>query len=294
VCDSFDGRCVDGCRGDGDCRLGDGCIQTGLGSGLGECAEGVCTADNLCDFGETCDIDEGLCLFDTRGPYCLGCAGGVGSDDCGEPANYCLTDSSDPTGQSEFCGVDCSVGQPCPFGYDCNEVIIVPPTAPFCGGEVCEIPEGSETGSCSVNGGSCSADEDCPIGLPYGDCPRGRVGNCLTNQTAECEADGDCCDDPAACPEGSCVFQFCQGREGSAFGHCTCTRDLDCPRDECDGADLTDPQNPVSGNCLLAGHVCYEDIDCDVIACIDGGCRIGANCAPANDRNCRDLAITLP
>jgi hypothetical protein len=290
----LDGRCRPGCRthnGNGDCRLGEGCVAE-PGQALGLCAAGTCTANNLCNFGEICDLIDGACTFDTRGPYCFACSGGIASEDCGEPANYCLTDSTDPTGQSEFCGVDCSQGQPCPFGYGCNDVIIIPPSAPFCTvPEYCVLPEGGGTGACSENPGiACTEDEDCPEGPPGGTCPRAAEGNCLVDQTQSCSEDTDCCDDADACPEGSCVKQLCVGGEGDAFGYCTCTRDLDCPRDECRDADLTDPDNPIQGHCHLSGHRCYEDIDCDVIACVDGGCRIGANCAPANDRNCREVA----
>lgn len=291
ICNLIDGRCIPGCRDDGDCLLGQGCVTSGLGA-IGQCEAGSCTANNLCGFGEVCDLSTGTCVFDSRGPYCFSCSGGVGSDDCGHPANYCLTDTSDPTGQSEYCGVDCSQNQPCPFGYSCNDVIIVPPSAPFCTiTEVCEKSPGSTTGTCTVNTNViCEEDEDCPEGPPGGTCPRAKIGNCLIDQGQECEQDTDCCDDPTACPEGSCVKQECRGGEGDQFGACTCTRDLDCPVDTCKDADLTDPNNPIVGHCELSGHDCYENLDCDVISCIDGGCRIGSNCAPANDRNCRELA----
>lgn len=292
ICAQLDGRCVPGCRGDGDCRLGEGCVGAGLGGSVGQCAAGVCTGNNLCGFGESCNLESGECVFDTRGPYCAGCTGGVASDDCGEPANYCLTDTTDVTG-AEFCGVDCSQQQPCPFGYSCNDVIIVPPSAPFCSApETCVKQEGQTEGSCSRETSvTCTVDEDCPEGPPGNDCPRGKVGNCLLEQTRECSNDSECCDDAANCPPGSCVKQECRGREGGAFGACTCTRDLDCPRDQCKDADLSDPSDPQHGYCELSGHRCYDDLDCDVIACVDGGCRIGANCAPANDRSCRELGV---
>jgi|GEM_PF-474686 len=293
ICNPLEGRCIEGCNGDGDCLLGQGCVKEAIGT-LGVCQAGRCTANNQCQYGELCNLESGFCVFDTRGDFCQGCSGGVTSDDCGEPANYCLTDSSDPTGQSEFCGVDCSQGQPCPFGYSCNDVILFGQSLglPACrGAEACvKENEDDETGYCSRNTlESCTVDEDCPEGPPGSDCPRAHVGNCLIDQTQSCEQDTDCCDDPNVCPEGSCVKQECRGGEGDAFGTCTCTRDLDCPSDTCQGADLSDPENPVLGNCALSGHQCYEDLDCDVIACVNGGCRIGANCSPANDRACRDL-----
>lgn len=289
VCNVFENRCIPGCRSDGDCFLGQGCVGAGLGGQLGQC-DTRCTANNLCQYGESCNLETGDCVFDTRGPYCFGCTGGVASDDCGEPGNYCLTDTSDPSGQTSFCGVDCSRSQPCPFGFDCNEVIIIPPAAPFCSAERCLLTGGAGEGRCEGSSTvTCTRDEDCPYGLPGGDCPRALVGNCLNDQQQPCERDVECCDDPASCPEGSCVKQECRGGEGDAFGYCSCTRDSDCPADACEGADLSDPQNPLRGNCELSGHPCFEDLDCDVIACVGGGCRIGANCAPANDRNCREL-----
>jgi hypothetical protein len=292
ICEPLNERCVPGCRGDGDCRIGEGCIGLALNVRVGQCAAGVCTGDALCGFGETCNLESGECLFDTRGPYCAGCSGGVASTDCGEPANYCLTDTTDPVGRSEFCGVDCNQNQPCPFGYDCRSVIIIPPSAPFCSAEACIIERGQAQGRCSQNTNvTCTVSEDCPIGLPGGTCRQNRpLGNCINNQTQECDRDADCCADPASCASGSCVKQQCRsGQEGAAFGHCTCTRDLDCPRDQCKGADGSNPNNPLSGHCELSGHRCFDDLDCDVIGCVNGGCRIGRNCAPANDRACREL-----
>lgn len=298
ICNALDHVCVPGCRTDGDCRLGEGCVGAGLGGQLGQCAAGVCTANNLCRFGEICNLETGECVFDSRGPYCASCTGGVASDDCGAPGNYCLTDTSDPTGQSSFCGVNCRLGgsvQPCPFGYECRDVVIYGfGNLPACTAEACVKEPGAATGRCSSNTNvTCSTDDDCPAGLPGGTCPKAKVGNCLPpNQDTECLADNDCCPEGESCPAGSCVKQRCRGGEGAAFGVCTCTKDSDCGTDRCTGADLSDPANPRVGVCELSGAACYEDLDCETIACVNGGCRIGANCAPANDRHCRELVIT--
>jgi hypothetical protein len=290
ICEDFSGKCRSGCRSDGDCMPGYGCTDIQAGGGVGVCTEGICTANNQCKYGELCNLETGECIFDSRGPYCESCTGGVASEDCGDPGNYCLLDTTDPTGQASFCGVNCAQGQACPNGYSCNEVIILPSSTPTCGVEICVITEGQPTGYCSQNTTiNCSANADCPMGPPGGNCPRAVTGNCLIDQTQDCTEDIECCSDPTACPEGSCVKQRCRGGEGSAYGVCSCTRDLDCPRDECRGADLTDMDNPITGYCHLSGHPCYEDIDCDVIACIRGGCRIGANCTTGNDRSCRDI-----
>jgi hypothetical protein len=288
ICNSFEGRCVEGCRGDGDCVLGEGCVGAGLAGQLGVCEVGQCTANNQCALGEVCNLADGLCVVDVRGPYCAGCSGGVASDDCGTPANYCLIDTSDPTGQGEFCGVDCILGQACPFGYDCQQVIVLPQQFQCVGPETCS----GTGGICSRNTEvSCDVDEDCPEGLPGSNCPRARTGLCQQDTNQECENDFDCCGG-GECPEGSCMRQICVGGEGAVLGACTCLTDSDCPRETCDDADLA-ASPPVSGFCSISGQACFADEDCN-IACVDGGCLIGANCAPANDRNCRDLTTAAP
>lgn len=290
ICNRLTQKCVEGCRSDGDCGLAAACIKNAPDAPVGACVAGACAADFQCQFGESCNIENQQCVFDTRGPYCASCSGGVASDDCGSPANYCLTDTSVNT-RSEYCGVDCSQGQPCPRGFTCNDVIIIPSTTPFCQpAEVCEKddPE-DEMGTCSrFPSVMCALDEDCPEGPPGSDCPRAEVGNCAQDDTRACSTDAECCDE-GACPEGSCLKQRCLVGEGEAFGNCSCTRDIDCPRDRCVGADLSVPDDPRAGACELSGHTCYEDIDCDVISCVNGGCLIGQNCAPGNDRNCRDV-----
>ena len=106
ICDSFSGKCSDGCRSDGDCKPGSGCTDLTAGGGVGQCTEGICTANNQCDYQELCNLETGECTYDSRGPYCEACTGGVASEDCGDPGNYCLLDTTDPTGNSEFCGVN--------------------------------------------------------------------------------------------------------------------------------------------------------------------------------------------
>lgn len=286
ICDTLTLTCVPGCRDNGDCIIGEGCVGAGFGR-LGQCGRD-CTDNNLCQPGELCNITEGVCERDTRGPYCQGCAGGVASDDCGDFGNYCLTDS---VNGGEFCGVDCAAGEDCPQGYSCSQVIIIPPSAPFCTfPEACDIPEGGASGFCSRTLGGCTVDEDCPQGPPGGSCfieTGGRFGSCDLNPNINCQIDADCGADG-----GSCVRIECRGGEGDTFGHCSCTRDSDCPTDTCLGADLSDPQNPVEGHCELSGHDCFENFECDIITCVEGGCLIGSNCAPADDRTCRDLQPT--
>ncbi len=281
VCDASNKKCTPGCRDEADCILGEACVRA-LGQPLGQCAAGVCSGDNLCKFGEVCNA-EGACVRDARGPYCLGCAGGVQSNDCGARGNFCLTDS---VNGGEFCGVSCVDGESCPFGYECHDVIIIPPQAPFCIGEICIIEQGAASGRCSSNSAvSCTQDADCPIGFPGGNCPRGSLGNCRLNQLQTCSSNSEC----AANDE--CVKQECRFGEGDAFGYCSCTRDSDCPRDRCVNINPTTQL----GDCELSGRNCFEDAECDaVISCIDGGCFIGQNCAPQDGRTCRDFLPSNP
>ena len=274
ICDKLTTQCIPGCRDEGDCLLGETCVRS-LGQALGDCSSEVCGSDNLCAFGEVCSSDQ-QCALDQRGPYCLACSGGVQSDDCGARGNFCLTDTING---GSFCAVDCSAGESCPFGYECRAVIIIPPAAPFCDAESCVL-DSQGSGACSLSGAPCLQDAQCAQGFPGGDCPRADVGNCLLEQLRPCASNGDCS------AGDSCLLQECRYREGAAFGHCTCTRDTDCPRDRC--VDIRpDTQR---GDCELSGHDCFSDDDCTaIITCQNGGCFIGSNCAPAAGRTCRDF-----
>lgn len=283
ICEGSTGACVEACRDEGDCILGAGCIREGTNP-LGTCRAGACSRTQDCVPGSNCDLTTNTCVADDRGPFCGACQAFDPQDpQCGDPANYCLIDTGDPTGNGHFCGVDCSQQQGCPSGFSCEDVIIVgPPATPQCGVEAC-------VGNiCTQSGTSCTQNEDCPFGPPGGDCPRGHEGICLGTQNQTCRTDGDCGGSP-----GSCVTAACSGGENAAIGFCSCVIDADCPNDNCRGADLSDPNNPVTGNCFISGRRCFDDTDCAVIACVEGGCLIGQNCAPNMDRRCQDLD-TMP
>ncbi len=268
VCDEVTRLCVPGCRNDGDCVLGLGCDGVGLGR-LGACGIS-CTSDVLCGPQELCNIAAKKCQRDTRGPYCFGCSGGVSSDDCGAFGNYCLLDT---IAGGSYCGVDCSDLQACPVGYACKDVIILPQaTLP-----TCALPERCTDSSCERTSSACDVDEDCGEGPPGSDCPRADVGNCETDATVACATDADCA-------TGRCLKQTCRVREGAVRGICTCTKDSDCPRDRC-----LDASAAGAGHCELSGHACFQDADCDTITCVSGGCLLGRNCKPSNDRTCGDL-----
>jgi hypothetical protein len=271
VCNDVNQQCEAGCHDDGDCRLGVACVGASLGQ-IGFC-DASCTSDAQCAFGELCNLATRECQHDDRGPYCLGCTGGVQSDDCGDFGNFCLLDTING---GAYCGVDCSNGEACPFGYECRDVIILPRTTP-----TCALPEACVDGACARTGASCTVDEDCPQGPPGSDCPEADVGNCDTDVTQSCASDADC--------SGVCNKQTCRVREGAIQGVCSCTRDSQCPTDVCEGGDIA---TATQGHCGLSGRACFVDADCDTISCFQGGCWLGRNCKPANDRTCADLLIT--
>jgi len=280
---SASGSCVDACMDEADCVPGAGCVREVGNEALGVCAVGSCSDTTQCRAGYNCDLPTHTCVFDTRGPFCGACQAFDPEDpQCGDGqyANYCLIDTSDPTGDGHFCGVDCSQEQACPSGYECSQVIIVgPPATPQCGVETCVNQR------CTQTGGGCTLPEDCPLGPPGGDCPRGHTGICAGSSTQVCNSDEEC-----GGSVGSCRKAQCSGGENAAIGFCSCVIDGDCPADTCEDADLTDPDNPVYGHCYLSGKLCVDSItDCSVIACVNGGCLIGSNCAPSGERRCGDL-----
>ena len=236
-----DGVCVPGCFTDGDCTLGGVCAQ-------GQCTRtpGVCTSDAFCAFGERCVGN--LCRKDRRGPYCRGCTQptGVNPTPCDDPKNLCLVNNFENGGFQQICGVDCSLGQPCPNGYQCGFVVVL--TRQSC--------RSSAACQCDGNlGASCRVDADCPGGQA-------------------CTA-GLCCD-----RVGDRSRQ-CRLGENQTSGFCTCSTDEDCPRETCD---------PSRRVCTITGNPCTPGGgECSTVACVEGGCRIGQNCAPITGLNCSTL-----
>lgn len=294
------GQCVAGCHDDGDCALGLLCIE-------GQCTggEGLCRTDDFCEYQERC---VGSQCARERGPYCRGCsplATPNNPDPCDHPRNFCLVNSAEAGGSPYFCGVDCSLGQPCPNGYGCNGVLIL--TDGRCRSNVqCRCQPGTDylatlTSSCSL---PAPCDPVQPNGQPDPDavfclddghaaCPgseevpgfclvrRGaRSGNCGCATDAEC-GEGGTCVSGVCCSGRVRTDRSCFANEGAVSGFCSCGTDDDCPTDICDGASST---------CALTGLPCTPgNNDCGPLACIDGACLIGQNCAPSEGLACSEL-----
>ncbi|MBL9039438.1 MAG: hypothetical protein JNG84_13045, partial [Archangium sp.] len=220
VCETASGRCVTGCRRNGDCpgtscRCGDvACACSGSTPeelqrcAIGECDGTFCADETFCRFGEVCRAvpDAGdpraRCQNDfdinTR-PYCARCTSGGGIDTCGFGANYCITDTRT---NSTYCGADCGDGQQCPRGYECRDIRIV-----------------FTRWRCDV-GNACAANTALPC-TESSDCARG--GQCLKLPGQQ---------------TGFCAGQ-CRLREGSNFGFCSCQVDDDCPQQQCSQGQCT-------------------------------------------------------
>lgn len=270
ICDPLSLTCVEGCRGHGDCVLGEVCMcDDGTGNlapcpacdeedpndcPVGQCVAGTCAGDEFCRFKERClpgsDGELPSCELDTRGPYCDACTIEPGKpfSRCGsEGPNFCLIDTSDAARRSTFCGVDCSQGQPCPNGFACHDVLVL--TEEQCVRNEDCLPR--------PHARSCSDDDDCPAG--------------------------------ARCVAGKCAGS-CRIAEGANSGFCGCVEDADCPQQTC-----------IEGRCSITREPCVpgeQDTCMGSIRCINNGqigyCKIGRNCAPADGLTCADVRADHP
>ena len=289
-----EGQCVAGCHDDGDCVLGEVCVE-------GQCASGsgLCSDDDFCGYRQRCE--NGQCKTDRRGPYCRGCTfrTALNPEPCDEARNFCLINSAETMGHRQFCGVDCSLGQECPNGYDCNFVVIL--TEDVCTFDAqCQCDPQMLTFATSTCAVARPCDPRLPNGMPDSDataCTETGHPQCNTGggEDAAClipvgESSGNCtCATDDDCADGTCVAGLCcsgtvrperECRVGEArvSGFCSCATDDDCPRDSCD---------PSRGACAITGRPCTPGSgDCGPVPCVNGGCQIGQNCAPIQGLSC--------
>ena len=279
ICDPTTKVCIQGCHSNGDCPLDNPCVCSNgaeclcppLDAGnvdpanydrstceVGACRKDTCANDTqMCQYNQTCtpssNPDGGLstCQTDPRSSFlCSPCTESAGtSSACGpttDPgANFCLIDLGT---NALFCGADCSMGQTCPSGYLCDDVIVLTPTgAPIC----------NTSNDCPRTGPLCDAND-------AGSCPAGTL--CLL------ASDGYRC-------TGECVFG-----EGEHTGFCTCVTDQDCPKDTCETSTRrcsTSLQPCIPGQ----ADSCSFHIAC-VETGGARGCFIGRNCGPEHGLHC--------
>lgn len=289
------GKCETGCADDGDCALGSVCSDGVCGTG-----ENICSNDLFCDYGERC---VGLECKKERGPFCRGCTQRTltNPEPCDESRNFCLLNNLESGGFSQICGVDCSLGQPCPNGYDCHGVTIltrdpcqttaecrcnpsnIRPASAICGSATPCTPR-LPTGELDPDGTTCSdpGHPDCNGGVRGGDsiciiAKTSTTGICTCTGNEDCAGGGVCV--AGLCCTGTVRDdRECAVGENRVAGFCTCATDDDCPRDACDGSRRA---------CAITGNPCAPGgNDCGAIPCIDGACFIGNNCAPIQGLSC--------
>jgi len=252
VCDEVRLECIAGCRDNGDCRLGEACeCPGGADAGpcrIGACRAGVCADDSFCRYGERCvedDDGERVCRRDERGPYCQGCqydpASPTRCPGADDGANFCLLDRK-VSWQRTYCGVDCDAGQPCPWGYQCRNILVL--TRALCHADA----------ECPAGGRACASDADCPGARC--DSASGRcAGRCSYNEDSK---SGFCtCTTDTECPRETC---------DSVTWRCSITRRPCTPGGtECDRAIRCVPLGDraacfIGRNCVPAEGLTCEDV----------------------------------
>jgi hypothetical protein len=282
--------CVPGCRHDGDCPApSDICSPCPSGTPAAECptgnvcVRGQCDTKLTCNYGDLCQPQSStvsVCAADARGPFCQPCVEQAattgfcpGADGFGN-GNYCLIDGSQPLGRSFFCGVDCSQGQDCPFGYTCHDVREV-------SGVNCDPTAG--LAACQ----NINLKVTCDPAKSHA----GTQGGVVNDDCDAASLLGAVCD-----PNNrQCVPQCVGTGETGVQSFCSCTRDSDCPKDTCDST---------THSCIISGQFCDPNVQPDscnaehAIHCakeVDsrlgeiGYCRIGQNCAPDQGFTCAIL-----
>lgn len=281
VCDTARTTCVEGCRTAGDCPTtasglaiscrcdNEACGCTGTSQGelascqIGVCDQYFCENENFCAFGEKCGTPD-------AGSAPAPVDGGMAEVD---PA-ACYSDY-DPE-RKPYCD-NCNLGT----GISaCGR-----------GKNYCLVDPNIQGNSfCGVD---CSAGQTCPRGYECSDvvviysnqqCTRTNP-TCAPDTQLPCAEDTDCslgyCAKSSGAATGFCAA-YCNIGEGEAVGFCSCQKDVDCAQGSCSG-----------GECSLSGAPCAGDEDCRPVRCVDyngqGGCYIGANCAPASGLSCNDV-----
>lgn len=261
------GLCQPGCRDNGDCPLGDPCIN-------GQCnpAPGACNENSYCEFGQSCSATNTCVPHRLDDVICSPCDSRVclTNDDCpaGVPCvgasalalGTCAACGGDP---DIFCLIDASIpATPCTSDSQC--------TQGTCKKRQCLQDSDCETGTCE--GGSAGGLFDPPT---IGFCSAGACGAEFCGTDA-CDDTSDPCPRGYSCGEIRTVFKPCTRNGGECDGQEACSADLG-------------GENNNAGFCS-----CDSDADCaDGSTCVNpgpgGACVTGASCAPVDGLLCGDL-----
>jgi hypothetical protein len=225
--------CVPGCRDDGDCPLGQPCID-----GTCDPTPGACSANGFCAYGQICDTTSNRCRdHAARDQLCGSCdpTSLFGGGDC--LANECLIDPTvapTPCTSDAQCGTGVCSEQQCLSDADCN--------GGSCTGA---LPEFGFPGTCSnkaCRGYFCGANDCDEVTNP---CPRGY--QCYTLQIV---SNNQCT--PGSGTSECGAPRSCSGQgENERVGFCSCASDSDCPA----GSGAT-CQNPGPTGACVIGKTC--------------------------------------
>jgi hypothetical protein len=222
--------CQPGCRDNGDCLLGQPCIDNQCST-----SPGACNEPGYCGFGELCDPEGLRCAEHAEADIlCQPCDPRFGGNNpC---PGTCLIDTSVPINQEcdsdAECGANnlcipaqCTTDEECPQGATCEGAF-----GPFPG----ECSQGTCAGF--FCGSSSCNDTDDP-------CPRGYDCNVLI------AVSGTACTPGSGTAECGGESVCLGGGENEEQGFCSCTSNADCPP----GGECTDP-GP-NGVCVI-GATC--------------------------------------
>ncbi len=202
-CDS--GVCQVGCRDNGDCPLGEPCIDNQCNP-----TQGACNEPGYCEFGQLCTANDTCQDHADRNTLCEPCKG---DDPLQSTCDTCLIDPavpSTPCSSDSQCSQGYCVHFPCLTSNDC-------PNGETCSGGGLFTP-GECTGHCGdffCGNGSCD-DTTNP-------CPRGY--SCFTLIVV---SKNTCTRGGGQCGAGSLCSADAAG-ELNENGSCSCLSDADCP-----------------------------------------------------------------
>jgi hypothetical protein len=252
--------CTPGCQDNGDCQLGEPCLN-------GQCdpTPGACNQNGYCEFGQACDISTNRCGdHPERSSLCATCD--PSSLTACPNSGPCLIDSSIPP---DNCTDDSQCSQ---YGAQCQPRVPVQ-----CNGDdsICGVGGscGLLTGVCNCggfSGATCPAGSICQDGL----CFLGQCGKNFCGTTS-------CDDDTNPCPRGySCFRLITVTGQSCQLGDNTCQGGRVCQ---------VGGENEVAGFCS-----CIEDADCGFGNTCDnpgpfGACVTGTTCGPQQGLLCEDL-----
>jgi len=115
-CDPVEHMCKPGCLEDFDCKKASKECEDGV------CVDRPCPGNYWCNFGEVCDLTEGICEIPPE-PFCEECEA---DEECGPEPSKCLElQDEEGTSKGKFCFPKCydDPENECPQGWQCVDLV---------------------------------------------------------------------------------------------------------------------------------------------------------------------------